>query len=187
MADNHRDFTALLQDIRAGSEEAACELLETYGPSIITVVRRYLRQRLRALYDSRDFEQDVWASFFANPPDPEQVNGPEALIGFLIAMAKNKVADAGRRNLGFQKRNLNRQKSLDGSACRVVDAVAEQGPTPSATAAAKERWEALSSRDRCILELLCEGKRREQVAAELGISVKTLHRALHRLMGEHAS
>lgn len=187
MVDRQTNFATLMQQIHAGSEDAAFELLKTYGPSIITVVRRALRERLRALYDSRDFEQDVWASFFANPPDPRTVDRPEALMAFLITVARNKVLDAERQHLYSEKRGRKRQQSLDGSACWVVQAVAAQGPTPSAAAAARERWLGLPERDRRILELLSEGKRQDEVAAEVGLSVRTVQRVLYTFWGENGS
>ena len=184
MGENDRGFRSLLEEIRAGSEDAACELMTKYGPAVRRVVRRYLRERerLRRSCDSADFEQEVWASFFAKPPDPNKLDRPEALVGFLVSMANHKLADEARRQFLCQKRDLNRQNSLDGSAVWVRDELAGPDPTPSTAAAARERWEQLPERDRRILELLCDGRSRAEVAVELDVSEKTVQRVVRRFV-----
>ena len=62
---DHGEFALLMQSVREGSQEAARTLFERYGPHIRRVVRRKLHQKLRPQFDSVDFVQDVWASFFA--------------------------------------------------------------------------------------------------------------------------
>src|SRR5262245_41197954 len=55
---------ALLERIRAGDEVAARELLARYEAQVRLVVRRQLPKLLRSRFDSLDFLQSVWASFF---------------------------------------------------------------------------------------------------------------------------
>lgn len=184
MDQTDRGFRALLEEIRAGSGDAACELMTTYGPVIRRVVRRYLRQRerLRGQFDSADFEQEVWKSFFAQPPDPDRLDCPEALVGFLASMASHKLMDEGRRQFDCQKRDLNRQMSLDGSAVWVRDEIVGTDPTPSTVLGIQERWEQLGERDRRILELLCDGQSPAAVAAELDVSERTIYRVVRRFV-----
>ena len=70
------DFRTLLAGIRSGSEEAAWQLIEQYGPHIRRIVRRRLDRRLRSQFDSVDFVQAVWASFFR---EPDQIRSFETL------------------------------------------------------------------------------------------------------------
>src|SRR3954468_10257310 len=93
-SENPPRFAALLERVCAGSEEAAQEFLRTYGPPILRVVRRRLHQELRSKYDSIDFEQAVWASFFAQDLRAYKFAGQEALVSYLITLATNKVIDA---------------------------------------------------------------------------------------------
>ncbi len=62
-----QSFRALFQQVLDGSEDAARRLHEEYGPYIAMAVRRKLPAQLRAKYDSLDFVQDVWLSFFRRP------------------------------------------------------------------------------------------------------------------------
>ena len=63
MIDKH-DFPSLMQQISMGSEDAAWELVERYGELIRRAVRRVLNKKLRSKFDSLDFVQLVWSSFF---------------------------------------------------------------------------------------------------------------------------
>jgi RNA polymerase sigma factor (sigma-70 family) len=180
--EQHRDLRTLLEEIRAGSEEAACEFLASYGQAVIRVVRRHLDDRLRSQFDSMDLEQDVWASFFADPPDPAKMDRPEALVAFLVTMARNKTIDAARAHLNCQKRDLEREKSLQGSAAREARDLAASDPSPSKRLAAKERWEGLPARERRVLELLCEGQHPKAIAAEVHVAEKTVRRIFSRFL-----
>src|SRR6478736_4128141 len=61
------EFAALIEQVRAGSQEAAWTLVEKYGRDVQRFVRRTLHQRLRSKFDSLDFVQIVWGSFFRAP------------------------------------------------------------------------------------------------------------------------
>src|SRR5438034_10804560 len=72
------NIQALLARIKNGDEGAARELLTRYEPKIRLVVRRQLPRLLRSRFDSLDFLQSVWGSFFhkirtgSNDLDEEQ-------------------------------------------------------------------------------------------------------------------
>src|SRR5207245_7243754 len=99
MPDNSGEFAALMERIRQGSEGAAEELVARHGPDILRVVRRRLSRRIRSKFDSADFTQSVWRSFFANAARTEEIRHPDELAAYLAEMAKNKVIDAFRRSL----------------------------------------------------------------------------------------
>src|SRR5688572_23874581 len=67
MSEQQKDFSTLMQCVREGSADATKELLDRYGPHVLRVVRRKLNRKLRPKFDSVDFVQDVWASFFTTP------------------------------------------------------------------------------------------------------------------------
>src|SRR5664279_4008959 len=58
------DIGSFLARIQAGDEEAARELLTRYEAEVRLVVRRQLPRLLRSRFDSLDFMQSVWGSFF---------------------------------------------------------------------------------------------------------------------------
>jgi RNA polymerase sigma factor (sigma-70 family) len=182
------EFASLMQRISEGSEDAVKELLEKYGPYIFHVVRRKLNKKLRSKFDSEDFAQSVWASYFAVPRSGADFRTPEALIAFLVNMARNKVADAMRLRHGHGRYNVNRERSLDGSAALQVEAVAEPGPTPSQVVGAKEQFdrvvEKLPTHQRIILEFLRHGYTHVEIAEKLGIDEKTIRRLIRRIAPE---
>ena len=94
MSAQDADFGTLMAQVQEGCTEAAQKLHEVYGPHILRAVRRRLHQRLRSKYDSLDFVQDVWASFFGDVPQKYTFAQPEDLVAFLSGMAQKKVAAA---------------------------------------------------------------------------------------------
>jgi RNA polymerase sigma factor (sigma-70 family) len=185
MSGDQQEFQALLEGLRAGSEDAARKLVAGYGKHVLRVVRYRLHRRLRSQFDSGDFTQAVWASFFASPLPESGLEQPEDLIKYLVTVASNKVVDAVRQRLHGRKYNLNCEHSLDGSAAAEVQRLADDTPSPSRVVMAKEHWDGLRARGdqsaRRMLEMLSEGKTYQQVAAQLGVSEKTVQRFLRRL------
>jgi RNA polymerase sigma factor (sigma-70 family) len=185
MTDRLGEFRDLMRHARDGSQEAARLLFERYGAVLLRAVRSKLHPRLRAQFDSIDFVQDVWASFFADAVRDRDFDSPAALAGFLEQMARNKVIDAGRQQRGTQKRDLDRQRSLaDAGAARAAD-VARPQPTPSQFVMAEEEWERLLAQapehHRRILVLLRQGHTHAEVAQKLGTTTKTIQRLLRHI------
>lgn len=180
------EFAELLQRVRAGDPEASRLLVERYSPHVYRVVRRCLAQRLRRCYDSQDFLQAVWSSFFLVPAERFAFNAPEELIGFLARLATHKVIDAYRGQLASRKRDVGREPALlpIAEADDATNVPARQ-PTASQLAMADEEWERLvrdqSPGRRHVLELLRLGHTREEVAARTGIHVKAIQRLVRKL------
>jgi RNA polymerase sigma-70 factor (ECF subfamily) len=187
MQEHPEEFTSLMQRVRAGSQEAAQLLVEQYGNHILRVVRRMLHRKLRSKFDSLDFQQDVWASFFADQPQ-KSFDRPEALAAFLAKVARNKVLMAYRKRCRFQRHNVNREHSLDGSAACQAGNVAAREPTPSQLAVAQEQWEQLLQghppRHQRILILVRQGYTQQQIAQELGVDERTVRRVVRKLTPE---
>src|SRR5262245_30849537 len=180
------EFGALMQRVREGSEEAARELAERYGPHILRVVRKKLASRLRSMFDSDDFTQAVWVSFFANLTKGTHFDRPQALATFLARLAENKVLQVLRRCFHSQKANINRECSLDNpESSRRADLPARQ-PTPSQVVAARDAWDRLLAAQpehcRQILLLLAQGHTHREIALELRLNEKTVRRLIHRLL-----
>ena len=188
MAEDLQEFRELMERLQGGSEEAARELFERYGPHIIRVVRRRLDKKLRPKFDSADFLQSVWASFFAGRGKKPTFDRPEALVAFLVSLARNKVVDKFRQRVHTQKYNVARERSLESSTAGQARALAGRQPTPSQVAMANERWEQLlegqPAHYRQILVLLRQGHTHQQIAAALGLNEKTVRRLLLKLAPE---
>jgi RNA polymerase sigma factor (sigma-70 family) len=129
-------FSSLMEQVRLGSSDAAAQLWRQYGPYVIHAVRRSLHHRLRSRFDSQDFAQAAWASFFSELPDASQLDSPAALVSFLTTVARHKVIVEHRRQRG-PERNIKRQRRLRraGTNRRYAD---PKVPTPSQQASADE-------------------------------------------------
>ncbi len=183
--DSPQELQELLRRIQEGSQEAMQELYDRYSHHVLRVVRRRLDQKLRAKFDSADFAQAVWLSFFVQPRHQFQFQRPEELIAFLANLAQNKLVDALRQRYGTRKYNINREHSLEGSAALQSLEVADRQPSPSQMLMAEDRWEQLlaqqTPRDRRILELLRQGFTHEETARQVGVNEKTVRRLIRKL------
>ena len=140
---------------------------------------------MRPQFDSIDFQQDVWASFF-DGPNRYQFNSPEELVRYLCEMAHNKVVEVFRQRLLSPKHNLNRECSLDRLHFEeVAPEVAARYPSPSQIAIANERWQHLLEQQpphfRRILELLRQGHTQADIAQQLKLDPKMVRRFLNTL------
>lgn len=179
------EIEVLVARWREGSEEAARELYEQLAPYILHVVRRRMDKKLRNRFDSHDFTQAVWGSFFTSPPAEAVIPDRAALLHYLSAMARHKVLSAARKRVLHRNPDIEREHSLDGSAAHVLDTNPAPAPTPSQMVAAEDEFERMLARApgtlRVVLIRLREGKTHHEIAAELGLHPKTICRFLKRL------
>lgn len=184
MSNDSRHFQLLLDQVREGSNEAARVLEQRYGDHILRIVRRKLQKSMRSKFDSIDFVQIVWASFFADPSRIPAVRTPDDLASWLGVLAANKVADEGR-HLQTQKRDLKREVRIDERAAIAGPHPASRDPTPSAVAVFNEQWERLVTNQppnvRRIVELKLLGHKFREIADEAGVNERTARRIIKRL------
>lgn len=177
------DIRELLARIKNGDEEAARELLSRYESKVRLVVRRQLPRLLRSRFDSIDFLQSVWGSFFHRiQTAPNDLNEEESLIAFLAWAARNKVIDEYRR-AASQKQNIHREESIETRGGR--ETTLASGDTPSELAQAHETFDRLSrllpEDRRVILELKAAGYSCNEIGARLGLSERKVQRVLEEL------
>jgi RNA polymerase sigma-70 factor (ECF subfamily) len=182
------EFRHLLQQVGEGSNDATCALIERYAPHIVRAVRRKLSRAIRAKFDSIDFVQAVWASFFATPTGPDRFESPDHLIRHLAALAHNKVIDEVRRRMETIKYNVNRERSLNDSDLGLSGQLTAPVPSPSEVAVADELWARLlrgqPDHYRRILELRREGNTQQQIADRLGLNERTVRRVIRGVVHE---
>jgi RNA polymerase sigma factor (sigma-70 family) len=196
MAETHREnvagaqteFGPLLERVRKGDEEAARQLIENYGPHILRVVRRRLNRKLRSKFDSIDFVQAVWASFFARREEIARFQQPEEIVAFLGAVATNKVIDEVRMRLQHRRRRVEEEELLEPGTPRHDAALAADQPTPSEAVALKELWEYLledqPSHFRRILHMRRSGLPYEEIARRTGTPERTVRRIIEKLVSK---
>jgi RNA polymerase sigma factor (sigma-70 family) len=178
------DIRQFLARIQAGDEDAARELLSRYEAEVRLVVRRQLPKLLRSRFDSLDFLQSVWGSFFQRiRTGPADFEDSRHLVAFLARAAKNKVIDEYRR-AASQKHDMHREEPI-WSDVQQGRELAADFDTPSELAQASEtmgKLRALLPEDRrMILELKAEGLSSREIGERLGVSERTVQRVLEDL------
>ncbi|QDU26225.1 RNA polymerase sigma factor [Anatilimnocola aggregata] len=174
-----------MEQVQAGSQQAAWDVVQRYSHDVHRIVRRTLNRRLRSKFDSLDFVQIVWASFFRTPHRIKDVETPEQLVAYLATVAKFKVISEVRRRLQSAKYNLNREADRSDMQ-QTLGQLAATSPTPSSVAMAKERWEQLLAGEpehvKQIVELRLQGVTFTSIAAELNIHERTARKVVQRLL-----
>jgi RNA polymerase sigma factor (sigma-70 family) len=185
MSAKELNFDTLMEQVVAGSEDAARLLFEHYEHVLLRVIRKRLNQKARTRLESIDIAQDVWASFFTEPLESRGFKNADAFLAFLTKLARNKVIDASRRHVTAKKNDLSRELSLDDRERINKDVLMSEHPTPSQIVMNKEEWTEYLRKQppayRQILILAREGRNAVEIASELGISPRVVRRVLGRL------
>ncbi len=163
-----------------GDEGALRELLEKYGDYLRRVIRHRLDERLRSRFDSLDFVQMVWASFFAEPNPLARFSSPEEMIRYLVSIARHKLIDQQRRRLSAKRAAT--ETSLDERAPNAP----RSNDTPSQCAIARERLQILqkvaSDRDREIMRLRLMGLSYREIAQRCEMNERSVRKIIERLI-----
>ena len=89
------------------------------------MVRRQLPRLLRSRFDSLDFLQSVWGSFFRRVRSgPTEFEDSRHLVAFLARAAKNKVIDEYRR-AASRKQDMHREEPLWADGDRPTELAAD--------------------------------------------------------------
>jgi RNA polymerase sigma-70 factor (ECF subfamily) len=185
MASDTDDFQTLLRGVQAGDPVATDTFCREYQRPILRVVRRTLLPQYRSRYDSLDFVNDVWASFFASPPRNVRFDDPQSLVAYLARMARNKIGEVRRRH-GTAKNDVDREKPLDVVARTALGGgLPAPDATPSQIVGAEDEFQQMlrdrSPVHRGILKLLREGMTYREIADRLNTNEKTIQRLIRRL------
>jgi RNA polymerase sigma-70 factor (ECF subfamily) len=181
MSTTENEFELLMERVRTGDADAGKELFERYGKAIQRVVRFHMDRRLRTQFDSIDFAQDAWASFFRISAEDFNFQTPEELVAFLTRTVQNKVVDAYRKRSQHSKDNGRTFREFDNKIHKLLGRL----PSPSQCAIAEEEWRRLMHNKppkvQQALAMLRDGYSQREIAKSLGLNVKRIHRLLARL------
>jgi RNA polymerase sigma factor (sigma-70 family) len=181
--DNER-FRKLMREAEGGSEEAARELYETYVKYVLRCVRHRMWHRLRSKFDSQDFVQQVWASFFDGRGSLPRFETPDDLIAYLRSMAEKKVASEGRQRR-LPKRNLVLEVAVHEDSDTVGQHPATRLPTPSAVAVFNEQFDRLveqqTDETKAVAQLRYEGNTFEEISQCLNVDESSARKVMRRL------
>lgn len=169
---------------RAGDQGAWEELVTACYSKVRRVVGRKLDRRMRSLFDSTDFANDVFKSLVAKS-DRFDFPSIEALNAYLVQAAEQKVIDEYRRQ-HRRKRDLSQQarlSELDGAGPRFE--IAGHDPTPSQFVQAEETREQLFSGQpeatRQILEMKAQDYTNEEAAEHTGLHLRKVQRLVKQV------
>jgi RNA polymerase sigma-70 factor (ECF subfamily) len=187
MSDNR--FSEFVRRVRAGDQDAAAELVRQYESVIRLEVRvRMYDPGLRRAFDSMDVCQSVLRTFFVRAAGGQfDLDRPADLVGVLVGIAKNKVAEEVRRQ-HRQRRDNRRLAEGD----EPLQGVADDEPTPAEVVEGKELMqrvrERLTEDERQVFDLRVEGLNWPEVAGRLGGTAEARRkqhtRAMDRVVGE---
>jgi RNA polymerase sigma-70 factor (ECF subfamily) len=183
----NENLSSLIARAKAGDEEAV-RGLKQFEEDIRTMVRIRLPRPLRTQFDSMDFVQAVWQSFFRIcKDDPERFEQVHDLRSFLVGVVRHKVFEEHRRRSMTQKYDIGREEPLyirRGNREVPRDVVATD-PTPSQDAQARERLdqihEGLTPREIEVVDLRRLGLTFEEIAARTGLHERTVRRVIEAI------
>jgi RNA polymerase sigma factor (sigma-70 family) len=179
------DLANLLARAKAGDQEAIRDFLSQFEWEVRMMVRARLPKRLRTQFDSVDFVQAVWQSFFSDlardAPDFERA---EHVRRFLAGVVRNKVFEQHRKLTRTEKYDMSREERLyvrRGDHDVPRDLVSPD-PSPSETAQASDCLAQLtagrSPREVEVISLRRQGLTFDEIATKTGVDERTVRRII---------
>lgn len=184
--------TRLIDRLRGGrgsdADAAAAELWKRYFPALLGVATNRLSPQVRQRVDGEDVLQDAYATFFARHARGEfDLAGRDELWALLVQITVNKARKAAAREQAA-KRDVRRGHADPGGDDDRPDWLADRpgaGPTPDEAAAVAEEMAGLlgmlDPQLREIASLKLQGHTHEEIAARLGVVVRTVERKVERI------
>jgi RNA polymerase sigma-70 factor (ECF subfamily) len=179
------DFAELMARAKAGDPDAIRDFLSQFDQEVRMMVRARLPRRLRARFDSTDFVQAVWQSFFSDLPGATpDFESPDHLRRFLSGVVRNKVFEQHRRFTRTEKYDLLREEPLyvRRGGRDVPREVVSPEPSPSQAAQARDRLAQLtagrSPLEVEVLTLRHQGLTHQEVARRTGVNERTVRRII---------
>ena len=179
------DFIELMKRAKAGEPAAIQVFVSRFEWEVQIMVRARLPRKLRTRFDSTDFVQSVWRSFFSDlshkSPDFENV---QHLRSYLAGVVRNKVGEQYRRLTRTEKSNVAREERLyiRRGDRDVIRPVVSPDPSPSKVAQADDRFSQLTAgrapREVAVIRLRQEGLTINQIAARTGLNERTVRRVI---------
>jgi RNA polymerase sigma-70 factor (ECF subfamily) len=170
---------------RAGDEDAARQIVERYVDRLVALARQRLSPRLARRFDPEDVLQSVFRTFFDRARAGQfHVEGPDDLCKLLTRITIHKTF----RQVAFHraaKRTPEREAVQDADNGPDILELLDREPSPAEANLFVDQLEGLLKEirpdDRQILEMRLLGHTNAEIAAQLGISERTIRRLMERL------
>ena len=181
-----RAFSDLLNDLRAGDEQAACQIVDQHTDALVAVARRQMGAKLARRVDPEDIIQSTYRSLFVRMQQGEyELSSGRDLWKLLVTITLNKVRSKAKYHRTV-RRDMDRDQSVatDGAGCFANQSPAS-GPTPDDAAALVDELQAVLTgvkpRDLQIVELRLQGSSTAEISQETGRSERSVRRILQHL------
>jgi RNA polymerase sigma-70 factor (ECF subfamily) len=180
-------FGALMNRLRAGEEVAAAQLFQRFAGRLIALARSRLDALVRQKIDPEDVMQSVFKSFFRRHREGDwDLADWDSLWSLLARMTIRKC---GRRAVHYhgQRRDVRRETTpaIDQQDSSFFREAINREPTPDEAAMLAESIEQLlrelEGYHRDIVQLSLQGCTSAEVAAETGVSERSVQRVLKRV------
>jgi RNA polymerase sigma-70 factor (ECF subfamily) len=182
---NEPDISDLIVRAKAGDDAAIREFLTRFEPEVRIMVRGRLPKLLRTRFDSMDFVQAVWQSFFADlRSGSRRFENVHHLRGFLAGVARNKVFEEHRRLTRTEKHAVAREQRLyvrRGPREVELELISPE-PTPSQAVQASDRLAQIvagcSQVEAQVITLRHQGMTFIEIARRTKVSERSVRRIL---------
>ena len=182
------DFTELMRRARSDDPAAVQDFLARFEREVQMMVRARLPKKLRTQFDSVDFVQAVWQSFFSDlRENPRDFANTEHLRGFLAAVVRNKVQEQHRRLTRTEKYDVAREQSLyiRRGDREILREVVSPEPSPSEMVQADDRMAQLtagrSPREVEVVRLRLQGLTFVEIAARTRMEERAVRRVIESM------
>jgi RNA polymerase sigma factor (sigma-70 family) len=172
----------LVARLRGGDPQAAAELFTQYARRLTGLAEQQLSRKLAARLDGADVVQSVFRTFFRRCAAGEfRIDSSAELWRLLVTITVQKARAYGRKHTAAVR---DVAAEAQGGGASLADAVAHE-PGPADAAALVDQIEdllrGLPDLYRDVLQLRLEGHTVSDAADRLGVSRRTVHRALNLL------
>jgi RNA polymerase sigma-70 factor (ECF subfamily) len=180
-------FADLMGRLRAGDEDAAARVFDSFARRLVELARQHLDGRLRQKVDPEDVVQSAYRSFFVRYRDGQfTLLSWDSLWGVLTRITVRKCVNRAE-HFRAARRDVRREVPLEptpGEIAAVGQFFAHE-PTPVEAAALAETVEHLMSdldeREREMLALALQGYIPREISPRVGRSERTVQRLLDRV------
>ena len=185
-------ISRLLQGLKTGDDAAALSLWERYCDRLVRLARLKLRNAKRRMADGEDVALSAFHSLCRGAREGRfpALADRDGLWGLLVFITAQKAADQivyerrKKRGGGKVRGDSNFENRAAGSNKGGFDQVLSQSPGPATLNVWAEGYERLLDRLgdatlRQVAELRVQGYTLEEIAQQLGVALRTVHRKIH--------
>jgi RNA polymerase sigma factor (sigma-70 family) len=173
----------LVERLRGGDPQAAEELFARYAQRLTFLAEQQLSRKLASRLDGADVVQSVFRTFFRRSAEGQfRIDSSAELWRLLVQITLQKARAYGRHH-SAGVRDVAAEVPGGGAALLLAAVAHEPGPAEAAALVdqIEELLRGLPALYCDLLQLRLEGHSVSDTATRLGVSRRTVHRALHLL------